>query len=120
MTRSPSLNTPGPDDRVALRVGDRRLVIAYKDIAWVRARNNWCDLHARGGRLLVRHSLKTLREWLPSGRFIRTNRSELANVDWIAECRPKSHGDCVVRLLDGTELKLSRTRRREVLAALAA
>lgn len=119
MSRSPTSKTPGPDERVALRVGDRRLVVAYADIAWVRARNNWCELHARGGRLLVRHSLKTLREWLPPGRFVRTNRSELANVEWIAECRPTSHGDGVVRPRDGTELKLSRTRRREVMTVLA-
>lgn len=119
MSRSSPPKVSGSDERVALRVDDRRMVVAYADIAWVRARNNWCELHSRSGRLLVRHSFKTLREWLPPARFLRANRSALVNVDWISECRPKTHGDCVVRLRDGTEVLLSRTRRREVLAALA-
>jgi two-component system LytT family response regulator len=40
--------------------------------------------------------------------FRRISRSEIVNVERIAEVRPSSHGDRKMRLKDGTELTWSR------------
>lgn len=113
--QAPGIAVPG---RIAVRVGDRLLVLGHDDISRVVARNIRCDLHTAGEVLLVRQAFKHLRARLPAGRFLQANRSVMVNRTWIEECRPKSHGDYMVRLRDGAEIVVSRGRRREFLAAL--
>jgi two-component system LytT family response regulator len=43
---------------------------------------------------------------------VRTHRSTIVNLDRIKELHPYFHGDYVILLKNGTELKLSRSRRR--------
>lgn len=115
LQQAPGMPVPG---RIAVRVGDRLLVLAHDDISRVLARNTRCDLHTVGEVLLVRQAFKILRPRLPAGRFLQANRSVLVNRGWIEECRPKSHGDYMVRLRDGAEVVVSRSRRRAFLAVL--
>jgi two-component system LytT family response regulator len=50
---------------------------------------------------------------------VRIHRSKIVAIDRVAELRPSARGDHCVRLRDGTELKLSRTRRNRLRAMLA-
>jgi hypothetical protein len=50
--------------------------------------------------------------------FVRISRSILVNLTRIAEIRPKSHGDCLVILEDGTQLAASRSQRLNLLRLL--
>lgn len=118
MSRLPQATVMTGPGRIAVRVGDRFLVLAPDDISRVVARNARCDLHTGGEVLLVRQPFKLLRPRLPAGQFLQANRSVLVNRGWIEECRPKSHGDFMVRLRDGAEVVVSRSRRRAFLAAL--
>ena len=51
-------------------------------------------------------------------KFLRIHRSTIVNIDRIKELHPHFNGDYVVLLHDGTELKLSRSRREQVQAIL--
>jgi two-component system LytT family response regulator len=44
-------------------------------------------------------------------QFVRIHRSTIVNLDRIKEMYPHFNGDYLVRLHDGTELKLSRSRK---------
>jgi len=46
-------------------------------------------------------------------RFVRVHRGAIVNVDRIREVHPLFRGDCTLVLADGTQVKLSRTRRAE-------
>jgi two-component system LytT family response regulator len=56
--------------------------------------------------------MKRLEAELDPAKFVRTHRSTIVNLDRIKELHPYFHGDYVILLKDGTELKLSRSRRR--------
>ena len=49
---------------------------------------------------------------------LRIRRSTIVNLHRFRELRPHSHGDFLVALHDGTELKLSRNYRQKVEASL--
>jgi two-component system LytT family response regulator len=63
--------------------------------------------------------MRDLEARLDPRRFMRIHRSAIVALDRIAELRPSAHGDHCVRLRDGTELRLSRTRRARLRALLA-
>jgi two-component system LytT family response regulator len=53
----------------------------------------------------------TLREWernLPSSMFRRIHRSSIVNLDRIDELRPLDHGEYMLVLTNGDEVRLSR------------
>lgn len=105
-------------DRLALRTGGRILLLPHDRIVWIGARNMRCEVHLLDSTLTVNRLLKDLLAELPAGEFLRINRSEVINRAMVTEFRPKSHGDGIVVLREGTELVVSRRRRREILKVL--
>ncbi len=98
-------------DRIAVKTTDRTYFVKTARIDWIEAAGAYVQLHAQGKTHLVRSSISGLEERLDSRQFIRIHRSAIVNVDAIAELRPLYHGEQIVVLEDGKELKLSRTYR---------
>jgi two-component system LytT family response regulator len=67
---------------------------------------------------VLRESLLTLESKLNPARFFRIHRSGIVNLDRITELQPFFRGEHIVLLRDGSKLKLSRNRRRELEARL--
>lgn len=106
-------------DRLVIREGSRSLVLPREDVLWIEASGQYVVAHMReGDHYLVRIALGTLEEQLRPWGFFRVHRSGLVNLDGVREVRPLSHGDGLVVLSDGTEVKLSRSRREEFEAVL--
>lgn len=108
----------GPTGRLAVPVGRRILLLPVDSIGWIVARNRTCEVHTSDAVLAVSRPLNRLVASLPPDRFVQINRSVVINAARVAELRPKTHGDGIAVLTDGTELVVSRSRRRAVLAAL--
>ena len=108
----------GGNDRLALREGGRVRFVAQGDIDWIQAQDYYVEIHARGQAHLVRDSLRDLAGRLDPARFVRIHRSVVVNVARIAELRSLDAGEGVAVLGDGTELRISRSRRAEVYARL--
>ena len=51
---------------------------------------------------------------LDPSRFTRVHRSAIVNVECLKQLRRRTHGERVLVLDDGTELKLSRTHRDQL------
>ena len=106
-------------DRLVIREGSRSLVLPREEVLWIEASGQYVMAHVRGGdHYLVRIALGTLEEQLRPWGFFRVHRSALVNLDAVREIRPLSHGDGLVVLSGGTEVKLSRSRREEFEAVL--
>lgn len=98
-------------ERVLVRSRGRMFLVPIADVDWIGAAGNYAELHVGGETHLVRGTLQELEARLPAGRFLRIHRSSIVNVDRVEELEPWSHGDLLVRLEDGTELRLSRRYR---------
>jgi two-component system LytT family response regulator len=104
--------------QLIVRDSGRTIVIPYDDIVWIEAEDYYVRVHARGRRTLVRLTLKRLAEDLDPERFLRVHRSAIVNLDCVREVEPLASGDQRLVLSDSTELRVSRTHRARLEAAL--
>lgn len=82
--------------------------VAMPEIVRLEAGEGGVLVHTSRGAHAIRSTLETLEERLDPARFVRVHRSHIVNIEAIRELRPWFHGDGKLRLVDGTELPLSR------------
>jgi two-component system LytT family response regulator len=98
---------------VARGNGTARL-IRVDEIDWIAAAGDYAEVHAGGRATLLHESLASLEARLPKAAFARIHRSAIIRLDRLAEVRPGSHGDGIVRLTCGAELRFSRRYRAPI------
>jgi two-component system LytT family response regulator len=99
--------------RILVRVREKVVVIRPEDIDWIEAADYYASIHSKGSTYLLRETLNELENRLDPEQFLRVHRSAIVNVDRVVEIHPLFRGDCTLVLSDGTQVKLSRTRRDE-------
>lgn len=92
----------------------RKLLVDVEEVDWVEAVDYYARIHAGSKAHLIRKPLRWLERHLDPGRFVRIHRSSIVNVDRVREIVPRSGTGHEVRLVDGTGLRLSATRRRQL------
>jgi two-component system LytT family response regulator len=100
--------------RIVVKDGDRILFLKVDDIDWIEAADYYAKIHVAGSTYMIRETLANLEEQLDPERFVRIHRSTIVNLDRVQEMQPWFHGAFVVILVDGTELRLSRSRREHL------
>jgi len=81
------------------------------EVEWIEAAGNYVILHTQSGEDLVRETLTDLESKLNPQKFVRVNRSNIINVEYIKEIRPSFHGECTVVLKSDQSIVLSRNYR---------
>lgn len=109
------LSESPPSEHLVVKDGDRILVIPTLDIDWCEAEDNYVRIHAGPRRHLVRMTMRSLVEQLPSASFARIHRSTIVNVERVRQCAPLGGGEYRVTLANGARLVLSRGYRAAVL-----
>jgi two-component system LytT family response regulator len=104
--------------RVLVRTGGNVHVIEPDDIAWVDADGDYVTLHADGKAHLLRESLRNMEERLRPHGFHRIHRSTLVSIKRIRTLAANENGDYDAVLNDGTRLKVSRSYKDALFAAL--
>ena len=97
-----------PLERLMIKERDVVFFVKTETIDWIEAAGDYISLHVGKKNHLLRESMTGMEAKLDPKRFVRIHRSTIVNVDRIKELRPYFHGDYVVYLMDGTELRLSR------------
>lgn len=108
---NPPVATATEMERLTVNSRGRILVVKTAEVDWVCSAGNYVELHIGSTVHLMRTSLGALWKKLPQNSFLRISRSSVVNLDRIKEIRPKTHGDYVVILQDGTLLNGSRNFR---------
>jgi two-component system LytT family response regulator len=110
--RDISVNAPTPRylTRLMVKTAGRVVFIRADEIDWIEAYDNYVKLHVGGKAHLSRETMSELESTLNPEHFARIHRSTIVNLDRVSELHPHFNEHLVV-LHDGTELKLSRTRK---------
>jgi hypothetical protein len=111
---------PRPDDALTIRTRGGFVRVPLGAIDRIEAAGDYCEVRAGGAVHLIDEPLSSLAGRLPADRFARIHRRALVALDRIAEVRGVGRGDALVRLADGTELRLSRRYRGLFLERLGA
>lgn len=98
-------------ERFLVRKRGRMFLVPVERVDWIAAAGNYVELHAGSESHLVRGTLQELDERLDPALFARIHRSTIVNLRRVKELHPWSHGDLLVVLADGTELRMSRRYR---------
>lgn len=100
-------------DVVAVDAGNRMLLVARDEIAWVEAAGDYVRIHLRSGSShLLRMPMSVLEEHWTDHGFVRIHRSYLVSLRDISELRSDG-GHTEVRVL-GETLPVSRRQLREL------
>lgn len=120
--RAPSMAVPNGGDEAAtpyLRsvVISARGYVTSIDLAsvdWIETQGNYVALHEGQKTHLLRETLTSFAPKLDPKQFVRIHRRMLVAADRVREVAPIANGDGLIRLTDGTELRLSRNHRKRL------
>jgi two-component system, LytTR family, response regulator len=104
--------------RLLIQEEDRSVFLEVSRIDWIESARNYVCIHSGERTLIMRSSLESLAAKLDPMVFRRINRSEMVNVERIAEVRSWFHGDQKIVLKNGKELNWSRRYRTTSLEEL--
>jgi two-component system LytT family response regulator len=104
--------------RFIVRSSKSVVIVETADVDWIEADDDYARLHVGQRTHLVRETLSALDRQLDPTVFVRVHRSAIVRVARVKELLPAAHGDYVLRLADGTKLRLSRSYRERLGNAL--
>jgi len=116
--QGPGERKPEPSGKLAVRVGNRLVLIAPADIDWIGASGDYTELHVGAKVWLMRESMSALEANLAPLGFARIHRSTIVNIERVVELKALDDGEYTVVLRDRTPLKLSRHYRHALPALL--
>lgn len=101
-------------ERIPVESRGQIRVVPVTLIDYITASGPYAELHAGQRTFAVREKMQTLEEKLDPAVFFRIHRSAIVRLDRIDTLLHAAGGDYAVRLKDGTELSVSRSRREEL------
>jgi hypothetical protein len=108
------LPTAGVEGLLRIRSHGGVRFVPLDQVDWIGAAGNYAEIHSSQGSFLADESLAALSRRLPAHAFARIHRGTILRLARIREVRSLGRGDAIVRLTNGTELRLSRRFRRHV------
>ena len=100
--------------RLMIKSASRIFFLKVEEIDWISAEDYYVKLHVGRKSHLLRETMNELEAKLDPEKFLRIHRSSIVNLDRVKEMHAHFNGDYMVILDDGTELKLSRSRREQL------
>ena len=104
--------------RLMIKSASRIFFLKVNEIDWIGAEDYYVKLHVGRKSHLLRETMNDMEAKLDPEKFLRIHRSSIVNLDRIKEMHAHFNGDYAVILQDGTELKLSRSRREHLQSLL--
>lgn len=105
-------------DCLVIKDKGRSIFLPVEEIVWIEAAGVYAEIHTAKENWLHRITLNELEARLDPQQFLRIHRSTIVNRRHLKELQPHSHGDYLVVLRNGLQLKLSRNYRAKIEAIL--
>jgi two-component system, LytTR family, response regulator len=106
-----ALSGDGPERLMVTSRPGRKVLLPVARIERIESDRNDAIFHAGGREYRLRTTLAELEGKLDPARFLRISRSEIVNLDRVAEVEPLDHGDLRVHLDTGEVRRMSRRYR---------
>ncbi len=108
--------TPKPQylERISVETRGQVRVVPVDRVDYITASGPYAELHVGDRTFAIRERMQTLEEQLDPDAFFRIHRSAIVRLSLIDTLTRHPGGDYGVRLKNGVELSLSRSRREEL------
>lgn len=101
-------------ERLLVPDGRRLVPVQVADITWIKAEGDYARVFAGGRSYLVSRTLKDLETRLDPAAFLRIHRSAIVQTVHMCEVRADGNSRYRIRLSDGNQVIVSRTRAPEL------
>lgn len=111
-------NLAEKNHRLVVRVKNEIKVISTSDVRFFEAQDDYVEIHTSEGKFLKKMTMKSLELALERGKFVRTHRSFLVNIDQITKIEPYERESYLLMLKNGEKIPVSKSgysRLRQVL-----
>lgn len=105
-------------DRLSVKERGRIVFITLGDVDYLEAAGNYVEMHMGNKTYLTYETMGRMETKLDPSIFLRIHRSQIVNIQRIAELQPYFNGEFIVLLKTGAKLKISRSYRKTAKAAL--
>ncbi len=105
--------------RLAIKEGRRISFVPIETIDCIVASDNYAEVRVGGEAHFLRATLNDLERRLPPDLFTRISRSTMVNLNRIKEIRSQTHGDYLVLMTNGAQLRATRLYRQNLMLVLA-
>jgi two-component system LytT family response regulator len=102
--------------RIAVQSAGKASFICLEDVDWIRAAENYVELHVGQAGNLLHVTMNTLEKSLDPEMFLRIHRSLIVNLQRIKEIQPAGHGEYRLLLNSGVRLHSGRTYHERIRA----
>ena len=109
-----SREAPPKLERLVIKSAGEILFIKLVDIDWIEAADYYARIHVGQRTHMIRRSIIDLEQDLDATSFCRIHRSTIVNLDRISGLRVTEDGGHDVVLRDNTQLRLSRSYRKQL------
>jgi two-component system, LytTR family, response regulator len=100
--------------RIPVEIRGQVRAVPVDRIEYITASGPYAELHVNGRTFAVRERMQALEEKLDPQRFFRIHRSAIVRIDMVDVFLRHAGGDYGVRLKNGVELSVSRSKREEL------
>ncbi len=97
-------------ERIAVEMRGQVRVVPVSDIDYITASGQYAELHVGDKSHVIRERMQTLEERLDPETFFRVHRSAIVRLDRIDSLLRDPGGDYAVRLRNGVQLSVGRSR----------
>jgi two-component system LytT family response regulator len=105
-------------NKLALPVEGKLAMIEYESLIFCESDGNYTNLHLTGEKkIMVSRTLKQIESMLPHPPFLRIHHSFVVNINHVTEYIRGEGGE--VKVSNGELLRVSRSKKDELLAALS-
>jgi len=109
----------GHVNRFMIKAGGRIAFVKTDEVDWIEADEYYVRLHVGSKSHMLRETMNDLETQLDPRKFVRIHRSAIVNIDRVKEMHHRSKGDYSVILHNGTQLRLTRSRRQQIQSLLS-
>jgi two-component system, LytTR family, response regulator len=95
-------------ERIVVKSGNKIKVIPVDKITYLEAQDDYVMIYTDEGKHLKQGTMKYFEDHLDASKFIRVHRSYIVRIDQVTQLEPYSKENFVLKLKNGTSLKISR------------
>jgi two-component system LytT family response regulator len=104
----------GSLERVAVKIGDKIVIVETNTIDWIEASGNYVILHVGTAKYLLKSTLNHLGSMLDGNVFLQVHRSTIINTKSVREFRCFLKGSYAILMKDNSKIFSSRRFHRRI------
>lgn len=101
-------------DQIFVRDGEHCHFIRLSDLRLINVEGNYVRLFFLNTKAMLARSVSYVEERLDPAVFFRANRQQIVNMDYVAKIEPWLNDGLVIKMLDGTQVEVSRRQAKEL------